>query len=455
MIGAKKCVYILGLITASSLIGSAAMAAGKQIAPRLTMSEARAVPARPSGYSRGPALAFGAGKYLLVYQDGYNGVGGDSNILGIFLDAKGEPAGKPFEICTAEGAQDSPAAAFCGGKFLVTWCDFRSGKDYDLCAALVDPSGGVGKEVVLAGGPSGQVAPAVASDGRDTFLVVWQDHRGGKQFEIFGARVSAAGKALDPEGVRLLDAGALPAVAFSEGKFLVQTNENACLVGLDGKPGAPIKLWAGRVNAGASVKSAYGKGLAILNTNPFPDSWGWGGPGAIIGVSVTPEGVSPEMLAMKQGRFGNAALADRQVPWVLEAARWKDRRGWPAGAPGGFKGTQDGTWPSGRTAVAFNGRSVLVAWTTANFMDILRLRNRDICLKRVLDGWHAVDETSLRIVAGPTEEANPVLASDGAGGAILAWERQDPGGGVLVEHAFLHEGANAEQPVGPPPGATH
>jgi hypothetical protein len=198
-------------------------------------------------------------------------------------------------------------------------------------------------------------------------------------------------------------------------------------------------LWARRVNSGGSAASAYGNGLVILNTSPFPDSWGWGGPGAIIGVSVTPEGTSPEMLAMKQNLLGNAALADRQVPWVIEAVQWKDHRGWPAGIPGGFVGTQDGTWPSGRTAVAFNGRSVLVAWTTANFMDILRLRNRDIYLKRVLDGWHAVDESSVKIVAGPTEEANPVLTSDGAGGAILAWERQNAAGGVLVEHAFLYE----------------
>jgi hypothetical protein len=145
------------------------------------------------------------------------------------------------------------------------------------------------------------------------------------------------------------------------------------------------------------------------------------------------------MPAMKEGRHGSGAIADRTLPWVIESVQWKDHAGWPAGIEGGFLGTQDGTWPSGRTAVVFNGRSLLVAWTTANFMDILRLRNRDIHLKRVLDGWRAVDETELKVVAGPTEEANPVLASDGAGGAILAWERQNPAGGVLVEFASLHE----------------
>jgi len=135
------------------------------------------------------------------------------------------------------------------------------------------------------------------------------------------------------------------------------------------------------------------------------------------------------MPAMKRDRLGNAALADRQVPWVIEAVQWKDHRGWPAGIPGGFVGTQDGTWPSGRTAVAFNGRSVLVAWTTANFMDIPRLRNRDIYLKRVLDGWHAVDESSLKIVAGPAEEANPVLKAPekrGARGRLLPKRRSPP-----------------------------
>jgi hypothetical protein len=215
-------------------------------------------------------------------------------------------------------------------------------------------------------------------------------------------------------------------------------------VGPDGQPGEPIRLWARRTHPGAAVTAAYGKGLAILNSSPFPDSWGWGGPGAIVGVSVTPGGDSPEMPAMKERRLGNAAVADRQVPWVIDAVQWKGHAGWPAGIPGGFLGTQDGTWPSGRTAAAFNGRSVLVAWTTANFMDILRLRNRDVYLKRVLDGWRAVDEAPLKVVAGPTEEANPVLASDGAGGAILTWERQDPAGGVRVEHAFLYEDAGKE-----------
>jgi hypothetical protein len=92
--------------------------------------------------------------------------------------------------------------------------------------------------------------------------------------------------------------------------------------------------------------------------------------------------------------------------------------------PGGFKGSHTGTWPSGPTAAAFDGQSVLVAWTEASFVDILRIGSRDIYLKRILDGWAPVDEPALRLATGPTEETGPVLASDGAGRTLLAYIRK-------------------------------
>ena len=111
--------FIFAAASIAALAGPAIPAAERQLAPRLAMSETRAVPAGEAGYSRGPAMAFspstgsgqGGGRYLLVYQDGYNGLGGDSNILGLLLDAKGEPVGKPIAICSAKGAQDNPAFA--------------------------------------------------------------------------------------------------------------------------------------------------------------------------------------------------------------------------------------------------------------------------------------------------------------------------------------------------------
>jgi hypothetical protein len=445
--GNRFLVAAMAMVAALQTAGSAP---DRMIAPRLTMSEAKPVSAGRAGYSRGPALAFGGGKYLLVYQDGYSGIGGDGNILGLFLDARGEPLGKPLEICVAKGVQDSPAVAACATGFLVAWSDFRSERDCDVYAALVAGDGKVGSELVIAGGagqPGGQCAPAVTWNGKEAF-VVWQDHRSGKQFAVFGARVSSEGRLLDGGGVCLMQEGTDPRVASSGGRCFVTTGVAGCVVDDEGKAGNAAVLWSEGKGSGAScLVSAYGKALEIVNLSPRPDPWGWGGNGSIMGLTFNADGTCPEDKAAEH-RWGAAAAAraDRVAKGVIEAARWRNCAGWPQGRPGGFKGSHDGMWPSGQPAAAFNGRSLLVAWPTAHFIDTLRLSNRDIHLKRVVDGWYGIDEPALKVVDGPTEEVNPVLAADGAGGAILAWERQSPQGGVLVEYAVLREEADTQPP---------
>jgi hypothetical protein len=245
-----------------------------------------------------------------------------------------------------------------------------------------------------------------------------------------------------------MGSGAWPRVAYLDGRYYVTIGATGCVVEPDGRAGKPGALWTGAGSGGYSITAAYGKALEILNVSPSPDPWGWGGNGTILGLTVGADGSSPET-KVAEHRWGGAAAnqADRVTKNVLVAARWRNCAGWPQGRPGGFKGSHDGTWPSGQTAAAFNGRSLLAAWTTGNFIDILRLGNRDIYLKRVVDGWHGIDEPPLKVVAGPTDEVSPVLASDGAGGAILAWERQDPRGGVAVEFAPIAEEADGAPPA--------
>ncbi|MBA4387788.1 MAG: hypothetical protein C0404_07395 [Verrucomicrobia bacterium] len=451
----KKNVMTLGSWMAAAVIVFTAVApvagAEKQLAPRLKMGDVKVVPAGQAGYDRSPAIAFGGGRYLLVYMDGYNGIGGDSNIMGLILDARGEPVGKPVAICTAKGMQDSPAVGVCGDKFLVAWSDLRSEKDYDIYGVVVDASGAAGKEFIIAGGEKqagGQAAPAIASNGKDTFLVVWQDHRGGKQFEVFGARVALDGKVTDPDGLKIMGEGANPGIAFNDGRYYVTIGTSGCTVDSDGKAGKPGVLWSeGKHSGGFSITTAYGKTLEILNGSPSPDPWGWSGNGCILGLTMMVDGSAPENKeAVHTWGAAAAARADRVTKNVIEAARWKNHSVWPQGMPGGFKGSHDGTWPSGQTAAAFNGRSLLVAWTTGNFIDILRLGNRDIYIKRVGDLWGSIDEVPMKILGGPTDEINPVLASDGAGGAVLSWERQNPAGGVLVEYAFISEDQDTQPP---------
>ena len=109
------------------------------------------------------------------------------------------------------------------------------------------------------------------------------------------------------------------------------------------------------------------------------------------------------------------------------------------GRPGGFKGTEEGTWPSGRVAAAYNGRSIIVVWNRAHIVDKQRLANRDLYLRRVTGAWTYADQAKIKIVAGPTEEVFPVLAAGTLGHALLAYETLHPKGGIGVEYRLLYE----------------
>jgi hypothetical protein len=95
---------------------------------------------------------------------------------------------------TVSEAGSDPVLAFDGTNSLVLWEDTRGGEDYDIYGARVTMAGEVlddsGIAVTVAAGD--QVHPAVAFDGSN-WRVVWQDYRDGDSAHIYGARVSRDG----------------------------------------------------------------------------------------------------------------------------------------------------------------------------------------------------------------------------------------------------------------------
>ena len=92
---------------------------------------------------------------------------------------------------------DRPAISFDGVNYLVAWEHWQSGSCYDIYAARVTPGGAVldTAGVPISVGGYGQRSPAVAFDGTD-FRVTWEDHGDGSG-DIYGARVTPAGTVLD------------------------------------------------------------------------------------------------------------------------------------------------------------------------------------------------------------------------------------------------------------------
>lgn len=157
-----------------------------------------------------PAVASSADGYLVVWQAGrlMNG-----NLVGARLDASGAAVDvAPFPISLAADDQERPQLAFGGGVYLVVWQDLRNRRDYDVRAARVTPAGAVldGEGILVAGGPHNQASPRVSFDGTD-FVVVWESFKSGL-YEVHAARLAPDGTVKDPQGVPVARApsGAYP-----------------------------------------------------------------------------------------------------------------------------------------------------------------------------------------------------------------------------------------------------
>jgi hypothetical protein len=158
------------------------------------------------GNQGAPAVRFAGGEYLVVWQDARSEASG-SDIYGAHVKPFGgsgvtEPGG--FPIATALGDQNAPAVAFGGGHDLVVWQDFRAGERSQIYAARLDGTtieDADGFAISADLGFTSAAAPAVAFDGAK-FVVAWQDHSADyvSTSNIAAAQVDVNGARIVPDG---------------------------------------------------------------------------------------------------------------------------------------------------------------------------------------------------------------------------------------------------------------
>lgn len=159
----------------------------------------------------------GARSWLVVWREGYVNQE-ETDVWAGRVSAEGkalDPAG--LRLTKAKDRQERARAASDGTGWLVVWQDFRNGKDYDVFAARVSGEGEVLDEdgFLVAGGAHNQCFPDVAFSGGQ-YVVVWQAFVGeppdGTEkdgvrsgYRIFGTTVSSAGKVAAPGGASLVN----------------------------------------------------------------------------------------------------------------------------------------------------------------------------------------------------------------------------------------------------------
>ncbi|HPD15885.1 MAG TPA: hypothetical protein PLE19_13100 [Planctomycetota bacterium] len=371
------------------------------------------------GIQATPDVAFGGGAYLAVWREGWHGKGGSARIYAARVSADGkvlDPKGIEVSPCK-NGVQEQPRVAFGGGAFLVVWQDLRNGKDYDVLAARVSPEGKVldAEPIAVAAGPRTQALPAVASDGQG-FLVVWQGLAGAEAaYRGFAAQVSADGKV-----GAAVETGATPQpkVAWNGKCYLAACGGagfwagevRSILLGADGKPASkPAPALGGTKAAIFSLSAVPDRGWLVISHRSPPDPWGWGGPGAMRAAFIGPNGTpaSPVKEEHPQAR----------LPHWLDFGREKGR-----GA----------TWPWGHSASAWAGKHSLVVWQRYHLggEKWTNFENCDLVAARV-DGVTSLDPAGVPVAASDADERRPALAADGMGGLLCVYER---GSGEGMSH---------------------
>ncbi len=151
-----------------------------------------------------PAVASaGDGTSLVVWEVGQEILGARIDGAGNVLDPKG------IVICSHPGQQYSPELAFDGTNFLVVWNDSRGDEatTNDIWGARVSAAGQVldPEGIHISSGTGAETNPDITFDGTN-FLVVWVDTRGAATTgnDIYGSRVSPAGVDLDATDLPLI-----------------------------------------------------------------------------------------------------------------------------------------------------------------------------------------------------------------------------------------------------------
>ncbi len=210
------------------------------------------------------------------------------------------------------------------GTHLVVW---QQGQNYfeqqtaDIYAARVRDDGTVldASPLAVSTAPDSQERPQVTfHDG--IFLVTWHDLRNGSDWDVYGARITPEGKLLDPGGFPIAKgphSQAMPAVAAAPGGFLV--------VWQDFSNGRFYRLFTARVDtegkatAASPLRRPRGQRGAWYGYTP-----GWG------------FGTQPLTRDYRHGRHvhgGAPTLAPTPGGWMLS---WVDETNWAPGAEGGI-----------------------------------------------------------------------------------------------------------------------
>jgi hypothetical protein len=336
-------------------------------------------------------VADGAGGVLMVWQ------GLDAHNLPVVLAQHLDRSGSPLwpdggiPVCVVPSRQQAPAiASDSSGGAIIVWQDNRTDRDWDVYAQRMSGSGALLWDqdgVEVAGVQGDQLVPSVIADGRGGAIIAWRDLRADPESDLYTQSLDASGRPRwTPSGTPLF-AGS--------GTQLLRD-----LVA-DGHGGA-IFVWSNPRGSTAAA-SVYAQ---LVDSVAVP-AWGPGGTLVAEGVPVAARPV-----AVTDGN-GGIIVAWDSGPIRAQRLDHEGRRVWSDG--GVALSRSDGVAP---VAVPDARGGAVVAWQTAAMdPDDTDLRAQSVSAVAALR-WSADGVPVCESSGGQSEL---VAAPGAAGSTILVW----------------------------------
>jgi len=406
--------------------------------------------ALPNGQSIGQAASDGGSGAIVVWSDNRSG---GTDIYAQRVDMNGNIlwAAGGVAVCTASGSQYNPKLTTDGsGGAVIVWLDMRSGNN-DLYAQRIDSNGNTlwtANGVSVCTEADNQTSPTIISGGSGSVVIAWEDYRSGTNWDIYAQRLNGA------DGAQLWAAGGRAICTATGNQYYPQTATDGAagaIITWQDYRGANYDLYAQRVNL-AGTPQWTNNGVVVCNAannqvNPVIVSDGVGG--AIIAWQDYRSGTNYDIYAQRLTGTGTVswaangvslcAAANDQTSLALisDAASgsiitWQDSRGGGAdiyaqrvSSAGAGQWTADGVMVCGasggqnRPAIATDGSGgAIIAWE-----DIRSGSSYDVYTQKVNSAgtviWAA---PGIAISTASGDQMIAQIVSDSYGGAIVAWQ---------------------------------
>ena len=393
----------------------------------------------------------GAGGAIVTWYDFRSG---NADIYVQRADAFGNPlwTANGVALCVLTSDQRNSRIVSDGtGGAIVTWEDGRNGADYDLYAQRVNASGVTqwgNNGVALCTAAEGfyfPMTPTIVSDGAGGAIVAWRDTRSG-DYDIYAQRVNAAGVAQwTANGVLLCTA-----VNYQTDQAITSDGAGGAIVTWQDDRNVFVSdIYAQRVNASGALQwTAQGAAVCTaVSYQVYPtivsDAAGGGvitwqdkrnGDWDIYAQAVNASGVQ---LWTANGVALCNAISSQASPMIASdgaggaIVAWQDDRsaaGWDIYAQR-VSDNGDPQWlPNGvalctaaslqeRMVIASDGAGgAIVTW------DEVRTATYDVYVQRVSDSGIPVwASNGIAVSVAAADQQSPTVVTSGAGGAMITW----------------------------------